>query len=117
MWNLCAAASKDGSSCSSKTGVCVVAVQQSRTVCSFKHDILSNFLFLHFNLTSHQINTKIPLRSRRPVVNAIGPLGRARSRPNQGKVDEARRNLKRRLDDELNSYQTCTCIILVLVHI
>ena len=60
---------------------------------------------------------KIPVRSRRPVVNAVGALGRARSRRNQGKVDEARRNLKRRLGDELNSHQTCTRIILVLVHI
>ena len=51
------------------------------------------------------------------MVNAVSPLGRARCRRNQGKVDEARRNFKRRLDDELNSYQTCTRIILVLVHI
>ena len=58
----------------------------------------------------------IPVRSRRPVVNAVGLLGRA-SRRNQGKVDDARRNLRERLDEELNSYQTCTRIILVLVHI
>ena len=49
------------------------------------------------------------------MVNAVGPLGRARSRRNQGKVDKACRNLKKGLDDELNSYQTCTRIILVLV--
>ena len=75
-------------------------------------------IFFFFTLTSsHQINTKIPVRSHRPVVNAVATLGRARSRRNQGKVDEARRNLKRRLDDGLNSYQTCTRIILALVHI
>ena len=59
----------------------------------------------------------MPVRARRLVVHAVGPLGRARSHRNGGKVDEARRNLKRRLDDELNSYFTCTRIILVLVHI
>ena len=36
------------------------------------------------------------------MINAVGPLGRARGRRNQGKEDEARGNLKRRLDDELN---------------
>ena len=47
MWNLCVAASKDRSKCYSKTGVCVIAVQQSRTLCSFKHGIISEFLFAH----------------------------------------------------------------------
>ena len=42
----------------------------------------------------------IPVRLRRPAVNAVCPLCRVRGRRNQGKVDEARRNLKKRLDDE-----------------
>ena len=42
------------------------------------------------------------------MVNAVDLLGGARSRRSRGKVDEARRNLKGRLDDELNSYHTCT---------
>ena len=72
---------------------------------SFNYDIISDFLFLHFNLIHTKININIPVRSRRPVVNAVGPLGRARSRRNQGKVDEARRKLKRKLDDEHDEKQ------------
>ena len=53
--NLCAAASKDGSSCSSRTGVCVIAVQHSRTSCSFKHDI-KYLVFFFFTLTSFAPN-------------------------------------------------------------
>ena len=61
------------------------------------------------------------------MVNAVGPLGRARSRRNQGKVDEARRKLKRKLDDEHDEKQkqkkrwtelvSNVCSYYVLVHI
>ena len=61
------------------------------------------------------------------MVNAVGPLGRARSRRNQGKVDEARRKLKRKLDDEHDKKQkqkkrwtelvSNVCSYYVLVHI